>query len=39
MRRLFPDHATVTVDEAASGLCWGDRAPADRPFVAVNMVS
>lgn len=39
LRRLFPDPATTTVDEAASGLRFSERAPADRPFVAVNMVS
>jgi riboflavin biosynthesis pyrimidine reductase len=39
LRRLFPDPATVTVDEATSGLRFGERAPADRPFIAVNMVS
>jgi len=39
LRRLFPDQATVTVDEATSGLGFGDRAPADRPYIAVNMVS
>jgi riboflavin biosynthesis pyrimidine reductase len=39
LRRLFPDHATVTVDEAASGLGFSERAPADRPYIAVNMVS
>jgi riboflavin biosynthesis pyrimidine reductase len=39
LRRLFPDHATLTVDEAASGLGFGERAPADRPFIALNMVS
>ena len=39
LRRLFPDHATVTVDEAASGLGFSERAPAGRPFIAVNMVS
>jgi riboflavin-specific deaminase-like protein len=39
LRRLFPDQATVTVDEAASGLDFGGRAPAGRPFIAVNMVS
>jgi 5-amino-6-(5-phosphoribosylamino)uracil reductase len=37
--RLFPDRAEVTVAEAASGLDFGGRAPAERPFVAVNMVS
>jgi riboflavin biosynthesis pyrimidine reductase len=39
LRRVFPDHAVVTVDEAASGLGFSERAPEDRPFVAVNMVS
>jgi riboflavin biosynthesis pyrimidine reductase len=39
LRRLFPDQATVTVDEAASGLGWSERAPEDRPFIALNMVS
>jgi riboflavin biosynthesis pyrimidine reductase len=39
LRRLFPDQATLTVDEAASGLGWSKRAPADRPFIALNMVS
>jgi riboflavin biosynthesis pyrimidine reductase len=39
LRRLFPDQATVTVDEAASGLGFSERAPVDRPFIAVNMVS
>ena len=39
MRRLFPDQAEVSIEEAGSGFGWGDRAPEDRPFVAVNMVS
>jgi riboflavin biosynthesis pyrimidine reductase len=39
LRRLFPEPATVSVDEAASGLRFSERAPAGRPFVAVNMVS
>jgi 5-amino-6-(5-phosphoribosylamino)uracil reductase len=39
LRRLFPDHAVVTVDEMASGLAFSERAPADRPFIALNMVS
>jgi riboflavin biosynthesis pyrimidine reductase len=39
MRRLYPDHAVVTVDEAASGLAFNERAPADRPYIAVNMIS
>src|SRR5436190_9910702 len=39
LRRLFPDPATTTVDEAASGLGFSERAHADRPFIALNMVS
>jgi riboflavin-specific deaminase-like protein len=39
LRRLFPDQATVSVDEASSALAFGERAPAGRPFVALNMVS
>jgi riboflavin-specific deaminase-like protein len=39
LRRLLPDSALVTVEEAASGLGFSERAPAGRPFVAVNMVS
>ena len=39
LRRLFPDHGLVSIDQAASDLSWGDRAPADRPFIALNMVS
>jgi riboflavin-specific deaminase-like protein len=39
LRRLFPDHATVTVEQAASGLGFNARAPAGRPFLAINMVS
>lgn len=39
LRRLLPDVETVTVDEAASGLAFAERAPADRPYLALNMVS
>lgn len=39
LRRLFPDPAVVTVAEASSGLGFNERAPADRPYIAVNMVS
>jgi riboflavin biosynthesis pyrimidine reductase len=39
LRRLYPDAATVTVDQVASGLGFSERAPADRPYIAVNMVS
>jgi riboflavin-specific deaminase-like protein len=39
MRRLYPDSATISVVEAASGLAFAERSPAGRPFIAVNMVS
>jgi 5-amino-6-(5-phosphoribosylamino)uracil reductase len=39
LRRLFPDQATTTVAEAASGLGFSERAPEDRPFIALNMVA
>ena len=39
LTRLFPDTAELTVAEAAAGLRFGERAPADRPFVALNMVA
>ena len=39
LRRLLPDQADATVDEAASGLRFSERAHAGRPFVAVNMVT
>jgi riboflavin-specific deaminase-like protein len=39
LRRLLPDPATVTVAEAASGLAFAERAPAGRPFIALNMVT
>jgi riboflavin-specific deaminase-like protein len=39
VRRLLPDEATVTVDEAASGLALGDKAPGERPYLVLNMVS
>jgi riboflavin biosynthesis pyrimidine reductase len=39
LRRLFPDPGVVTIDDLTSDLRFGERAPADRPFVAVNMVS
>src|SRR5688500_6315795 len=39
LRRLFPDEATVTVDDVTGELGFGDRAPADRPYIALNMVS
>jgi riboflavin biosynthesis pyrimidine reductase len=39
LRRLFPDPATIPIEEAVTGLRFGERAPAGRPFVALNMVS
>jgi riboflavin-specific deaminase-like protein len=39
VRRLLPDEGTVTVDEAASGLGLGERAPDDRPYLVLNMIS
>ena len=38
-RRLHPAGGTLTADEAVAGLDLGDRAPADRPYVVVNMVT
>lgn len=39
LRRLLPDPAEVSVEEAAAGLDFAARAPAERPFVALNMVA
>lgn len=39
MRRLFPDPAEVSIEEAVAGLDFASRAPADRPFIALNMVA
>jgi riboflavin-specific deaminase-like protein len=39
LRRLYPDPAELTPEEATSGLRLGDLAPPDRPYVVVNMVS
>lgn len=39
LRQLFPEQRETTIQEAGSGFGWGERAPADRPFIAVNMVS
>lgn len=39
LRQLFPEQRETTVREAGSGFGWGERAPAERPFIAVNMVS
>lgn len=39
LRRLFPDPATVTVYDAAGDLRFAGRAPAGRPYIALNMVA
>ena len=39
LRRLHPDPATVTTELATSGLGFGELAPADRPYLVLNMVA
>jgi riboflavin-specific deaminase-like protein len=39
LERLYPDRGSTTPQELASGLRLGDRAPADRPYLGLNMVS
>lgn len=39
MRRLLPDPAEVSIEEAAAGLGFAAHAPDDRPFIALNMVA
>ncbi|HEY6781033.1 MAG TPA: dihydrofolate reductase family protein [Thermoleophilaceae bacterium] len=39
MDLLYPERRASSPDELASGLRLGDRAPADRPYLAINMVS
>src|SRR5215212_9335586 len=39
LRRLHPDPALVTTEEATSGLRLGELAPADRPYLVLNMVA
>jgi riboflavin-specific deaminase-like protein len=39
LRRIHPDGATVTPEEALRGLRLGDRAPEDRPYVVANFVA
>jgi riboflavin-specific deaminase-like protein len=36
---LFPDRRRTSPDELASGLRLGERAPPDRPYLVLNMVS
>jgi len=39
LQRIHPERGTVDPADAISGLGWGERAPADRPYLALNMVS
>jgi riboflavin-specific deaminase-like protein len=39
LQRIHPDRGTVDPVDAISGFGWGDLAPADRPYLALNMVS
>jgi riboflavin-specific deaminase-like protein len=39
VRRLLPDEATLTIDDAASGLALAERAHDDRPYLVLNMIS
>jgi riboflavin-specific deaminase-like protein len=39
LRRLLPPGERATADEVASGLRLGDLAPAERPYLVLNMVS
>jgi riboflavin-specific deaminase-like protein len=39
MRLLYPDPRPTSPDELASGLRLAERAPADRPYLVLNMVS
>ena len=39
MRLLYPECRSTSPEELASGLRLGERAPADRPYLILNMVS
>jgi riboflavin-specific deaminase-like protein len=39
LRRLLPEPGELTPEEATTGLRFGDLAPPDRPYLALNMVS
>jgi riboflavin-specific deaminase-like protein len=39
LRRLLPEPGALTADELVGELDFGDRAPAGRPYVVVNMVA
>jgi 5-amino-6-(5-phosphoribosylamino)uracil reductase len=38
LRRLHPEPGTLTPEQATTGMRLGDLAPADRPYLALNMV-
>jgi 5-amino-6-(5-phosphoribosylamino)uracil reductase len=38
LRRLHPEPGDLTVEQATSGLALGDAAPAERPYLVLNMV-
>lgn len=39
MHRIQPEREAIDPAEAISGLRWADHAPADRPYLALNMVT
>src|SRR5215813_14664173 len=39
LRRLHPDTAETTPEQAIAGLGWAELAPPDRPYLALNMVA
>ena len=39
LRRLLPEPGTLTAAEALDGLALGERVPADRPYLVLNMVA
>jgi riboflavin-specific deaminase-like protein len=39
LHRIHPERDVIDPAEAISGLRWSDHAPADRPYLALNMVS
>ncbi|MDQ3887612.1 MAG: dihydrofolate reductase family protein, partial [Actinomycetota bacterium] len=39
LRRLLPEPGTVTAAEVLDGIALGERAPAGRPYVVLNMVA
>src|SRR5690242_429956 len=39
LHRIHPETGPITPDEAISDLRWGELAPPDRPYLALNMVA